>query len=412
MSAAEDARPARALIAPRTVLALVLVAAVSFCAYFALLSYAPDLRTGLDGGPHALSRSAVGFAGWVKLLRELKSPVVVSRGDPRKPGAGGLLVLTPPPDVDVKDIAQVRFGAPILLVLPKWSVSPDPLRRGWVDKQGLLEPKALARIVGGLTAAAVVERRTGPSRPVLSRGATALFAEAGPLPLGSVDSLQTVSGADLSPVLVDERGKTVLALSRKRPMFILADPDVLDNQGLAQLADVRAAKAMLDGIAGPGAVVFDVTLNGFTRGRSLLRLMLEPPLLGATLSLLAAAALIGWRGLTRFGPAPRPVRALALGARPLADNSAALVRMARREPRMGSAYAVLTREQAAWAVGTPRDLDAAQLNGLLDRLGRARGAGDFSELAVKAQLAKTNPELVQAARRLFQWKLEMTRERR
>ncbi len=79
---------------------------------------------------------------------------------------------------------------------------------------------------------------------------------------------------------------------------------------------------------------------------------------------------------------------------------------------MGSAYAVLTREQAAWAVGAPRDLDAAQLNGLLDRLGRARGAGDFSELAVKAQLAKTNPELVQAARRLFQWKLEMTRERR
>ncbi len=194
---------------------------------------------------------------------------------------------------------------------------------------------------------------------------------------------------------------------------MLSDPDLLNTQGIADLNTARTGVEILDRLRAGGAVVFDVSLNGLAHGRSLLKLAFEPPLLGATLCLLAGAIMMGLHAISRFGPAERPATVLALGKRALADNSAALVRMARREPRMAPAYAALTREIAARAVGAPRDLDEAQLDALLDRLGAAHGSESrFSALAAEAAAAKTNAELMSVARRLYQWRGEMTRDHR
>ncbi len=123
--------------------------------------------------------------------------------------------------------------------------------------------------------------------------------------------------------------------------------------------------------------------------------------------------MMGLHAAARFGPAERPPPVLALGKRALADNSAALVRMARREPRMAPAYAALTREAAARAVGAPRDLGEDQLDALLDRLGASRGLAErYSSLAAEAAAARTNADLLSVARRLYQWRGEMTRDRR
>ncbi len=400
------------LFRPRTAVAMVAVAAFSFCAFMALLAYAPDLKGGSDGAAHALSRSAIGYAGVTSLLRRLGQPVIISRGRTSLDHVRrGLLVLTPPPGASAKAVGKFPADRPTLLVLPKWIPFPDPLKAGWTDKVGVLPAPAVTSAIGELTAKPAIERRRVFSRPVLRT--TGQVLEAGrSFQLGRIDSLQTLAGADLIPVIVDEQGATVLALSRKRSVYILSDPDLLNTQGIADLDTARAAVGVLEQLRAPGPVVFDVTLDGFERGRSLLRLALEPPLLGATLCLLAAALLMGWQAMIRFGPELKPARALALGARALADNSAALVRMARREPRMGAPYAALVREAAARALGAPRDLDAAQLDALLDRLGEARGAGPFSPLAAQARGAANNTDLIAAARRLNDWKLEITRERR
>ena len=402
------------LFTPRTVLWMVLVGVVSFAAYAVLSAYAPDLRTGSDGRPHALSRSAIGFSAAVRLLQGTGRTVIVSRGRPPKPpGQRGLLVLTPPPGTDAKSVMAFSFPAPILVVLPKWQVAPKPLHQGWVEKAGLLATEVAAGPVAELSGGIHIERRKGVSSPVLASGSPALFPAGRTVALGRIDSLQTISGADWTPVLVDEQGRAVLALSRKRPMFVLADPDLLANHGLAQLANARAADAIVTQLDRDGTIVFDVTLSGFKRGRSLLRLALEPPFLGVTACLAAAALLMGLYAAGRFGPPAAEGRDLPLGARGLADNSAALVRMARREPRMAPAYAALCREAAAAAVGAPRDLDPAQLEQLLDRLGAARGLPEaFSALAAEAGRTRTNAELTGLALRLHQWKLEMTRERR
>ena len=94
MSAGET--PARALFTPRAVLWMVLAGVFAFCAFLSLSAYAPDFRGHGDPGAHALSRSAVGYAGMVELLRAQGQPVVISRTD--RPAAG-LLILTPPPTV-------------------------------------------------------------------------------------------------------------------------------------------------------------------------------------------------------------------------------------------------------------------------------------------------------------------------
>jgi hypothetical protein len=402
-----------ALFSPRTVIWMVLVGVVSFCAFVALSAYAPDLRTGSDGGAHALSKSAVGFAGLAELLREEGAPVQISRGAlPGMKNRQGLLILTPTPFTAPKEIAGVRFWGPVLVVLPKWAVIRQPLNKGWVDKAGELPPETVTRSLAGLAASTRIERRKGVSRPaLLAAKDQSIFSGDGKL--GEVEALQTISGPDWVPLLVDEQGKTVIARSRKQPVFVLSDPDILNTQGLKDPTTARTASEVVSLLRGDRPVFFDVTLNGFKRGRSLLRLALEPPLLGVTACLLAAAAMMGLHAVARFGPPARQARALALGAQTLADNSAALVRMARREHRMAEPYAALTRDAVARAVGAPRDLDPGQLDALLDRLSAGRGAAArFSQLMAAAQGARTDGELMRAARGLFQWRMEMTRDGR
>jgi hypothetical protein len=182
---------------------------------------------------------------------------------------------------------------------------------------------------------------------------------------------------------------------------------------LADIATARAGMAILDALHGPGdAITFDVTLNGFERSRSLLRLAFEPPLLAATLSLLVAAALLAWRAATRAGPAARQTRAIALGKRALADNSAALFRLAGREHTMARRYAALSGAIAAEHLGVWRG-ETDETTAQLDRIGATRGVKErFSTLAAEASAAKNASDAVAAARKLHTWNEEILRATR
>jgi hypothetical protein len=191
-----------------------------------------------------------------------------------------------------------------------------------------------------------VAHREGATRPTLT-GASPPF-EGVRLRPGEIDALQTLSGSGWEPALVDERGAAVLACARGRPVCVLADPDLLNTQGIADRDTARAGLFVLNGLRGEGApVYFDVTLNGIAARNNLLKLLLTPPLLGFTLCAVAAALLMGWHALARFGPARREDQALALGKQALVDNSAGLFRMAGREHELAPAYVRLTEQLAA-----------------------------------------------------------------
>ena len=97
---------------------------------------------------------------------------------------------------------------------------------------------------------------------------------------------------------------------------------------------------------------------------------------------------------------------------PLVENSAALVRMARREHRMAERYALAHRALVARSIGAPHGLEDEALNAFLDRAGRASNAGVFTELLEEARRAANPADLMSVARKLYDWRVEMTRERR
>jgi hypothetical protein len=397
---------------PRTILALILVGLVSFAGLAVLGAYAPELRSARDPGAHALSSSAIGLRGVTVMLKAEGVPFIVSRTPPRgRSGSEALSVLTPPFVTDLKPFAQ---QAKVLVVMPKWVVVPFPMHPGFVQKYGAALTTAYAtELLAPYAKASDIQTRKGVTRTTL-RGTGALFDAGTYLPLGPIDSLQTLSGEEWEPMLTDEQGHAILARLRKRPeIVVLADPDLLNNQGIANLDNARAGLAILHALRGEDAVRFDVTLNGFTRGETIGRIMLEPPWLAATLCGVAAALLMGLHSLARFGPTLARGRAIALGKGALVDNSAGLVRMARREAELAPAYAALTKALVGKVAGGGGRTVAGEDNERwLADLAHRSGAADPAALTNQAEQAQTRDDLLAVGRKLYQWRLEITRERR
>ena len=412
------------LFSPKVVLGMILAGVFAFSALVVLSTYAPDLRSGDDGRAHALSKSAVGYGGMVQLLRNMGEPVLVAR---RPSGDDGpaLAVLAPVTGVSREAyLDAVLTPATTLLVLPKWRGGPDTFHKGWIsapepmaadDLKSLLETIKLSDAVMTIDKDTAVHRLTG-----VPGGAMAgLVLETGP-----IRNLRTVAKPGLVPILTDERGRIVLGQRGKAGDYVLADPDLLNTMGLKDARTARAGVRILQTLRDEAAeyqenqtIAFDVTLNGFARSRNVLKLAFEPPFVGATLCLVAAALLMGLHAVARFRAVRRGERILALGKAALIDNSAGLIRMAGREPAMAPRYAELQRAAAIKALGGetrggPRR-EGQALTDFLDRQGERFGAADSaSGLDEQTRAVRSLGDLMKVAGKWHQWRLEMTRERR
>ena len=389
---------------------MALVGVFAFCALAVLSVYAPELRGGRDGGAHALSKSAIGYGAIAEALKLAGDSVVVNRGPLTTGRSAGLMVVTPSALADEGAVTALGFSGPTLIVLPKWLAPMDPKHPGWVGKGAPIPTGWVPK--NALMADPAVSRAKGSSRLVL-RAVGAPFPLGETFDAGQIDQLQTFSAKGWQAVLTDQTGGVVLARDPQKPVYLLSDPDLLNTQGVRDIDTLGTAISLLHTLRnGSGPVIFDVRLNGFGRDRNAWRLLFEPPFLAVTLCIAAAAALAGFQAACRFGPTLRPARPLALGKTALVDNSAALIRLAGREYRLGGRYATLIRDVAARAVGAPRDLDGDELIAFLDRLAETRGARDrLGLLTAQARGAADRERLLATARKLFQWRLEMTRER-
>jgi hypothetical protein len=212
---------------------------------------------------------------------------------------------------------------------------------------------------------------------------------------------------DIKPLITDGSGGIVLG--EMDNLFILADPDLIDNAAMKQPENAASALALLDWLNTPKAkrIGFDVVLNGLGQSKSVLRLAFDPPFLAMTLALGAMVLLLGIRAAGRFG-APRPrARAIAFGKAALVDNSAMLVGKARKARLLGGRYAAVIRDQAVRAFGVSPRLNPAEVDLYLDALG---GKRRFSEIAGEAEAAEDDHDMLAAARALHAWKREIVRE--
>ncbi|QYE34579.1 hypothetical protein KZX46_17720 [Polymorphobacter sp. PAMC 29334] len=384
---------------------LLSVGVVSAVAFAFLTAYAPALDAAHNRGGHALSRAGTGFSAIVDLATASGTPTRLSHDD--RPGDAGLLVLTPeagtsPAQVD--RLVRARDGEPTLIIVPKWETSPIPIRPTWIETHGLVAaPDApLSTVAPGVgvttRAARRGERLTAPG-----------IAGVDTFPAPAVlQRLEPAAGLDAIVTAAD--GSVVLGWQTKHNIFILADPDLLDNAGMRDLAGARIAIALLRdlGAAKDGGLVFDVTLNGFGGGRDLLRLMLEPPFLGLTLALVAVAGLAVWQAAIRFGTPVVPGRAIAFGSAALIDNIAAVIATARREGAIAPRYAALAGATVAAHRHAPTGLTDRERAAWLDRVGTAPR---FSVLAHDATLVETPAAALASARALHRWQMEAVHDR-
>jgi len=389
----------------RLVVGLIALSLAAFAAMLLILAFGGQPGSTRDGREHALSVGATGFKALATLAGRL-GPTMTIDG-PEDLATEDLVIVTIEPRHRAEQVARLlerRHGRATLLILPKWLTMSDPSHRGWVRAVGPGSGSAAARALGKNIR--VVTAANPPARTV--RGTDMLDGFQMPVPR----SPQTISGEGVEPLVSLPNGGALVARLGDQPHYVAADPDLFNNHGLRDPAAARAALDLIARLNATGAtgIAFDLTLNGLAAGDSpnLLRSALEPPFLPMILALLVAGLLAGLHGAFRFGQARREARAIAFGKTALVENSAGLIKLARRESRLGGAYADVVRHDVARLTGAPPTLQGEALDLYLDRLSKPDGP-PFSALAADLAGARSRHELIAAARALFSWKKDVIR---
>lgn len=414
----------------RAVLGLVLFGAGTFIVLLWLIGAGLTGGNTNDGGGHGAGRGLNGYSALAGYLdrRGFDTALIRSEGALNAPG---LLVLTPPHDADGQALARIvdqrRSTGPTLVILPKWIAIPasrqgarkDGPREGWVMLAGSRPPQWPG--FQDDIAVAIAPMRAG-GQAAGWRGA----GLSGALPVS--EQVLSGSGPYLVPLIEGSDGRMLAgwvrdggiypgleAIAARRPasagedgtlfpLVFVFEPDLIDNYGMADQANALLAERIIRAaLAGSGSrhVAFDLTLHGFARSANLLTLAFTPPYLAATLCLLLAALVVGWRGFLRFGPPLASGRAIAFGKRALVENAAGLIVRTGRLRLIGPPYAAQARDRIARALGLPH-ADAAATDAAIDRALAARDpqAPTFSAIVIRLGAARRGPEMLRAARDL------------
>ena len=387
-----------------TAMIMIGIGTLAFIAIFVLLAWSPDLANKNRAGEHPYSSSSLGYAGLIKLLEADGQTVTVSRLSTSLDYSAGLLVITIPEygfsraedDFDLNYVSE-----PALYVLPKWSGFQDWEKPSWEKDTDLMDTRAVQAIANQFDSDLRIWRLRNPGELDTPFGAVAPAFEHEMQVLES-DSLESI---------IDRPGGTLLAKLPGREIYILSDPDVLNTFGLARRENARMALGLMDWVKDYSnqSVTFDATLHGFARSGSLLRAIFEKPFLGASLIAFATIMLITWAAFIRFGPPLPEQRVLAFGKKALAESSAGLVSMARREGQMAQPYRQMTERNLARQLGLPPQSQSEAIARTADRLAEQKNLPQtWSEQSqTLAHPASGRNDIRDKALALWRWRQEM-----
>ncbi|RJT37252.1 DUF4350 domain-containing protein [Mesorhizobium waimense] len=369
--------------------------------FFLLSTYAPDFRQPSSGGPTPLSKGGSGYAGLVEWLKLIGEPPSMARNEDDLT-SDKLLIVTISPESDPEALTRIldlRQDLPTLFVLPKWQTMPLQGHEGWEMKIERLPDMAVNQWLSRIAKAKLgVGQSTVEKLDIEGR----LIA--------APEDMQWV--ADDHPLIAAGNGKAVLTELADKPFYILTDPDLINNAALKDPDKAAAARDLITFLApDEGAVMFDLTLHGAGRKYDLAKLLVEPPFLALTLTILAASALAFLHGLGRFGPPRAEGRAIAFGKQALVDTTAMLLRRAGRLEELGDRYGALARARAAALLGAPHGLQGEALDHWLDSRDKDE-TGGFTVRLQAANNARTLAQMHEAAERLHDWTARRLSERR
>lgn len=323
-------------------------------------------------GEREVQRSAVGFAGLVAWLDENgvearaftgggflvegevglrvlplhDTDLTTERVPPETPEA--LVAQTSETDLDLDVVADKIALLPTLVILPKWRSGVRVL--GAAHRDLLIPDRELNRLVGQLPEAGGRVQRdpAGYIEVDAPPGRIGLFhpqvlADSGCEAVIGTDARMLLGRCPL-PAPEDEDS------ARPDHFWLLADPDLMNNHGLALAGNAGVALGFVRGAAGGGPVVLDLSDEVATvdadwlderRERSWedLARLVEWPFGVVWLAFGGLAVLVLWRALVRYGPVERAEdgeamhasREVSIDAKArllrLADHDAALMRL-------------------------------------------------------------------------------------
>lgn len=407
----------------RTVIGIVLVGALAFLAMLWLIGQGETGPGPDNGDAHAAGHGLAGYAALADLLDAQGHRVSLSR-NPGRLDDEALVVLTPGSSTDAEDLADViaerRLAGPTLLILPKWSTLRLPAslpdaKRGWVALASASAPGFADDLPDDLAMTLSLERLEANERDWIGLGLSGalparrsiLGSDGGPY----VGLVRDSTGRDLVgfaddggcyQVLEDAAGVEPLGedeCERKWAVTVAFEPDLFNNWGLADRDRARLAAKVVD-LAREGEdlpIVFDLTLAGVGGQRNLLTLAFAPPFLAATLCLILALVVAGWRAFARFGAPVAEGRAIAFGKAQLAANAGGFLRRSGRLHLLGPPYAAMVGRRLATALGL-RGTDPHAIDLALSRCAPAAPA--YSTLADRLAAARGPSETLRAAHAL------------
>jgi hypothetical protein len=360
-------------------------------------------------GASAFSHSAIGYAGIADLLQKLDLPVVKSRSDSLgSVTPGGVLVIAEPlPGAKNEEIMRTLLKADtILLILPKWIGQQSESKPAWISEATRLDTDVSAWALHLVAPKADVTDVKTVDFPINELDLAPNID--GPIRLMHGDRLQPIIGNADAMLLGQLR-------DRNRKIWVLSDPDVISNHGLARNGNAALAVSIVEHLrSGAGSVVFDETIHGFVgQSENPLRLLFRFPFVMATIQGAIAIALLLWATVGRFGtpqPAPAPMSA---GRQGLLENIAKLVDITGHREVMIKRYVLETLRDVGRQLHAPRGLSTAALIGWLQRVAAARGVTTdcgplIEEAAALGESRTRNPaSLVRLAREIHRWKGEI-----
>lgn len=395
------------LFSAKTLIWIIAAGVIGFAAFLILSTYAPDYRPLGRSPANVQSVAGNGFAGlkrWVE-ANEYLTRVVRDREDLYTEGLVIVTLEISTPHDKITEMARQRDGKPTLYILPKYFVEPMKNKAGWVEKQGVISVYNLQSMLNTLT--------SGMGEPNLN------MMESGDLTNGL-----TMYGREIPTktrwrrtenvegVVHDKSGTVVLAELPESQAYILVDPDLMNNAGLA---NPQVAKAAIDAIRKIAPeeemITFDTSAHFAGKQKySLMKLVLEPPFLALTLTIIFAAILAVLNGLGRFGPPRVPQRVFAFGKRSLVDMTALLMRRGNKLGGLAPRYAALVRGRAGEALGAPQNMSAEALDQWLEDTDRAAD-GDWRNLVAEAGQVHGPQPVKSVAKKLYDWKARRISER-
>lgn len=379
----------------RTAAIVAALAAVSLVGSLALVVFRDPEASAPSAAADTFSRSAVGHGVFAAFLREMNVPVAVSRFETARKASESTLLAVMEPSADFSDdenVAALRemiaAPGPTLVVLPKWSGTPDSRLPSRVAEVAPVSEARIEKLFGAIGVAARA-RREAEAEPASA------FTADGIDGTPSIGEPQLVLSSEGMALFGTPRGALLMQFwVEEEIVYVLADPDLVSNHGIGRGENAAVALSLVDRLRGPGGVLLiDETLHGHEARPNLWRDLLRFPLVLPFLHALATAALLLLAGLSRFGDPIEPPPPFVPGKRPLIDGAAALLRAAGHDGLAIERYWRAAREDAAEAIHAPRGEDEESLTRRLEEWGERRGVapGARAIAARVAAAAKARP---------------------